>query len=77
MDLQMQEAPPRRVTPDHQLRNLPDLPARKEPHALWRAARAGDVDAVREAVSAGLSPLIITGATGTAMFFQRMVSGFI
>ena len=43
------------VTPDHQLRNLPDLPARKEPHALWRAARAGDVDAVREAVSAGLS----------------------
>ena len=55
MEVEPQQQAPRRVTPDHQLRNLPDLPARKEPHALWRAARAGDVDAVREAVSAGLS----------------------
>ena len=52
MDVEPQQQAPRRVTPELQLR---DLPARKEPHALWRAARAGDVDAVREAVSAGLS----------------------
>ncbi len=52
MELEPQQQAPRRVTRELQLR---DLPARKEPHALWRAARAGDVDAVREAVSAGLS----------------------
>ena len=52
MEVEPQQQAPRRVTPELQLR---DLPARKEPHALWRAARAGDVDAVREAVSAGLS----------------------
>ena len=52
MDVEPQQQAPRRVTPELQ---LCDLPARKEPHALWRAARAGDVDAVREAVSAGLS----------------------
>ena len=51
MDVEPQQQA-RRVTPELQLR---DLPARKEPLALWRAARAGDVDAVREAVSAGLS----------------------